>query len=114
MSYSGETRFQLRFHNHLYQKVEIWKTGIQEKFSKNLIFIGVHCRRGDFIKYLKKGSGANVVDYHFFDAAFDIYRQKYNDVNNKVIFLAVSEDVTWIKLRTKLKKDFFLYSFDFV
>ena len=93
-----ETRYQLRFHNHLYQYVENWKTDIQEEFSQNLVYIGVHCRRGDQLKHYRKFSGATVVDHHFFDTAFDIYRQRYNDGNNKVIFLAVTDDIRWTKV----------------
>ena len=77
----------------------------QREYNFIILDIGVHCRRGDFIKYLKKFSGANVVDYHFFDTALDIYRQKYNNGNNKVIFLAVSEDVKWIKVKCEFVID---------
>ena len=38
-----------------------------------------------------------LVDHRFFDAAFDIYRRRYNDERNKVIFLAVSDDIPWIR-----------------
>ena len=37
------------------------------------------------------------MDHRFFDAAFDIYRTRYNDERNQVIFLAVSDDITWIR-----------------
>ena len=37
------------------------------------------------------------MDHRFFDAAFDIYRRRYNDERNQVIFLTVSDDTTWIR-----------------
>ena len=40
-----------------------------------------------------------MVDKAFFDVAFDIYRRRYDDEKNKVIFLAVSDDSEWIKVR---------------
>ena len=100
-----ETRSQLRFHNHLYKHVENWKNEIKQKFSENLIFVGVHCRRGDYLRFYRRSSGANVVDHHFFDVALDIYRQRYNDVNNKVIFLAVTNDIKWMKKNLRKHKD---------
>ena len=39
------------------------------------------------------------MDKVFFDVAFDIYRRRYDDEKNKVIFLAVSDDSEWIKVR---------------
>ena len=38
------------------------------------------------------------MDFSFFDTAFEIYRKKYNNHEEKVIFLAVSDDVNWIKV----------------
>ena len=78
--------------------MENWKTAIQEEFSQNLVYVGVHCRRGDQLKHYRKFSGATVVDHYFFDTAFDIYRQRYNDGSNKVIFLAVTDDIRWTKV----------------
>ena len=68
----------------------------------NPIFVGVHCRRTDYENHLKvlHGDGATLVDHRFFDVAFDIYRRRYNDGKNKVIFLAVSDDENWIKVNS--------------
>ena len=65
----------------------------------------MHCRRGDYLRFYRRSSGANVVDHHFFDVALDIYRQRYNDVNNKVIFLAVTNDIEWMKKNLRKHKD---------
>ena len=64
----------------------------------NPIFVGVHCRRTDYENHLKVLHGATLVDHKFFDVAFDIYRRRYDDGENKVIFLAVSDDPAWIKV----------------
>ena len=92
-------RSELQFHDHLVGHVDQWKNGIRESNEKNIIFVGVHCRRTDFEKHLMSVSGATMVDHHFYEAAFEIYRQKYNDHNNKVIFLAASDDNKWIKVK---------------
>ena len=84
-------------------------TNIQEEFSQHLVYVGVHCRRGDQLKHYRKFSGATVVDHHFFDTAFDIYRQRYNDGNNKVIFLAVTDDIRWTKVAHGFNDDSIIY-----
>ena len=66
----------------------------------NPIFVGVHCRRTDYENHLKVLHGATLVDHTFFDVAFDIYRRRYNDGQNKVVFLAVSDDENWIKVNS--------------
>ena len=93
-----QIRNQLRFYDQIYLHVNIWKSEIEKEFSKKIIYIGVHCRRTDYAKHMKWVSGATLVDHHFFDTAFDIYRNKYNNDHNKVVFLAVSDDNKWLKV----------------
>ena len=76
--------------------METWKQIIREAQNKTVIFVGVHCRRTDYGDHLAM-FGSSMVDHRFFDTAFDMYRRKYNDENNKVIFLAVSDDPAWLK-----------------
>ena len=100
------------FHDHLLQHVEQWKNSIIESTIKNIIFVGtflkfllkiyfqlsgVHCRRTDYKNHYAWGSGGTLVDHRFFDAAFDVYRGRYNDERHQVIFLTVSDDITWIR-----------------
>ena len=59
--------------------------------------MGVHSRKTDYDARLR-ASGGCIVDHRFYDAALDIYRRRYNDQENKVIFLAVSDDPAWIKV----------------
>ena len=62
-----------------------------------MIFVGVHCRKTDYDARLRANGGC-IVDHRFYDAALDIYRRRYNDERNKVIFLAVSDNPGWIKV----------------
>ena len=62
-----------------------------------MIFVGVHCRKTDYDARLRALGGC-IVDHRFYDAALDIYRRRYNDEENKVIFLAVSDNPGWIKV----------------
>lgn len=88
------------FQDHLLEFVREWKTEIilsRRDEAKTVIFIGVHCRRTDFADHYQEVSGASLVDHIFFDKAFDIYRERYNNENQQVAFLAVSDDNHWIK-----------------
>ena len=79
--------------------MEQWKQSIREIQTKNVIFVGVHCRRTDYQNHLNTlYEKATLVDKVFFDVAFDIYRSRYDDEKNKVIFLTVSDDSEWIKM----------------
>jgi len=95
--YLPELRTQFTFHNRLIEHVKNFKKQIQNEIPENVVFVGVHYRGTDFVNYLKKRSGSSPVDHHFYDKAFDIYRKRYNNLKQKVIFLAVSDDPRWLK-----------------
>ena len=87
------------FHDRLIEHVKNFKRKIQGEISTNVLFVGVHCRRTDFLRLLKMpSSNSTYVTHHYFDKAFDVYREKFNSKNVKVIFLAVSDDTKWIKV----------------
>ena len=77
--------------------MERWKQSIRQEENKTVIFVGVHCRKTDYDARLR-ATGGCIVDHRFYDAALDIYRRRYNDEKNKVIFLAVSDDPNWMKV----------------
>ena len=93
-----ELRAHFTFHDHLLAQVEDFKQSIQAAEARSVIFVGVHCRRTDYAHHYKVVSGGTLVDRTFFDAAFAVYRERYNDQQNKVVFLAVSDDPKWMKV----------------
>ena len=93
-----QLRQNFQFHEYLVQHVQNFKRQIQSEFLKKVIFVGVHCRRTDFVNILEKKGTSTYVKHYFYEKAFDIYRAKYNDENTKVIFLSVSDDTKWIKV----------------
>ena len=98
-----ELKKQFIFHDHLTQQVEAWKSSIRKEFNnKNIVFIGVHARRTDYDKHLIEFSGSIPVDQRFYDKAFEIYRKRYNNKDDKVVFLAVSDDTKWIKVSFRI------------
>ena len=58
------------------EHVATWKREIVQKLGekKNIIFIGVHNRRTDYLEHSKIISGSTLVDQVYFNKAFDIYR----------------------------------------
>ena len=56
------------------------------------------CTNGSVQATVRGLAQCALVDHTFFDVAFDIYRRRYNDGKNKVVFLAVSDDENWIKV----------------
>ena len=104
----SDLRKQFKFHDHLVKTVNDWKNSIQNEIIQNVIFVGVHCRRTDFKDHLVAVSGSGMVDHVFYDKAFEIYRSRYNDDSHKIIFLAVSDDVEWIKVKNHRKPFFIL------
>ncbi|OWF55439.1 galactoside 2-alpha-L-fucosyltransferase 1-like [Mizuhopecten yessoensis] len=67
--------------------------------SKNSLYIGVHIRRGDFVRAKSRGYGAVPVPYFY--RAMNYYLKKYKDV----IFVVCSNGLTWCK--DNLDSDFY-------
>ena len=68
--------------------------------SKELIFVGVHARRGDHLSsWLQKFPDSLIGKFEakYFNHAMDLFRNKYNSNITKVIFVATSDDIDWIK-----------------
>ena len=79
-----------------------------------MIFIGAHSRRTDFVEHYKLLAHGSLVDHNHFDNSFEVFRSnisgqkmikpsqflrsRFNDENNRVIFLAVSDDSQWMKV----------------
>ena len=67
----------------------------------NMIFVGVHARRGDhLLSWREKFPDSEIGKFEgkYFNHAMDMFRIKYNKNNTKVTFVATSVDFDWIKL----------------
>ena len=70
-----------------------WKEELRNQSSKQPIFVGVHVRRGDRIHHWTEDAYIQ-----FFEKAFEIYRNRYNNEQQEVLFLTVTDDVEWVKV----------------
>ena len=59
--YLPELRTQFTFHDHLVKHVNNFKKQIKDEIEENVVFVGVHYRGTDFIKFLKERSGQVVL-----------------------------------------------------
>lgn len=57
------------------------------------LVVGVHVRRTDYVTYVKRTTGGNVVGQSYYHKAFQYFRQKYGDV----AFVIASDDRKWCK-----------------
>ena len=89
------------FHDHLISNVTEWKRNIRKDVeTQRIIYVGVHDRRTGYAAHLNDISkGATLVNKKFYQAAFEIYRRRYNSETSKVIFLAVSDEPGWLKVK---------------
>ena len=85
-----DLKVQLEFQDHLLDHVTSWKEQISSQLgseclkliffyqtfadtSENLVFIGVHCRRTDFVEHYKHFAHGNLVDHNHFDNSFEVF-----------------------------------------
>ncbi|GLH16919.1 L-Fucosyltransferase, partial [Gryllus bimaculatus] len=80
----------------------LWKAASSlnsSALSSKVIYIGVHVRRTDYLKYLKKKIGTtNVVTKDYYVHAMKyILRRTNKNGNSKVVFAVTSDDMEWTR-----------------
>ena len=68
--------------------------------QKKTIFVGVHARRGDHLHAWREKFPNSIIGRYegkYFNYAMDLFREKYNNNNTRVMFLATSDNYGWIK-----------------
>jgi hypothetical protein len=84
------------------------KAIVEKEHGKNLVFVGIHARRGDRIqKWKHKAFGSTVGSFEgkFFNEAMDTFRSRYNKGHQKVVFVPTSDDYFWVKKHLVNKND---------
>ena len=62
-------------------------------FPREIIFVGVHIRRTDYLEHVKKHYLGHIASTKFYTDAMDIFRQKFRW--QKCDFIIVSDDIKW-------------------
>ena len=82
----------------LHNKRQATKKPGKKVKKKELTFVGIHCRRTDHIEFEKKHKQIPVhLDYYF--EAMDMFRDRMNNKQSKVVFVFVSDDMEWGKMK---------------
>lgn len=70
-----------------------WKARRGTNSGLDPVVVGVHVRRSDYIAYLKKNTGGDVLGPEYFQRAFQLFRDKFG----YVVFLVASDDRRWCR-----------------
>ncbi len=61
----------------------------------DFLFIGIHVRRGDFTRHMKKLSNGQLLDQQFYFTAMEVFRRKFSD--KVIVFVVASDDMAWCR-----------------
>jgi len=95
-----ELKRELKFQDYFIWEAEKIFLSQRKVNTKDIIFVGVHARRGDHLSsWMDKFPDSEIGKFEekYFNFAMDMFRNKYNKNNTKVIFVATSDDFDWIK-----------------
>ena len=95
--YGQFMRRQLRFkpeYSKFSQKT-LRQIAKRDKSGNEIVFIGVHVRRTDYIKYSKNVLKKKIAGKSHFLAGIEYYQSEYPD--ESVYFITVSDDMAWVR-----------------
>ena len=96
-----ELKKEFKFRDYFILKADEIFSSLWNLTKDNMIFVGVHARRGDhLLSWREKFPDSEIGKFEgkYFNHAMDMFRIKYNKNNTKVTFVATSVDFDWIKL----------------
>ena len=90
------TRNQLRFKPEYKRFAEniLEQLSSSDTSGAEPLFVGLHVRRTDYVQFSKVYLNKNVVGKTYFLEAIEYFQEEYPD--NKVYFVAVSDDLPWV------------------
>ncbi len=65
------------------------------KSGKEVLFIGTHCRRTDYVEFSKTILKKKVAGKSYFLEGIEYYQKEFPD--NEVYFIAISDDMSWVR-----------------
>ena len=66
-----------------------------EKSGKDVVFVGMHARRTDYVAYSKKILKKSVAGRSYYLEGIEYFEEEFPE--EKLFFLAVSDDMSWMK-----------------
>ena len=95
-----ELKREFKFRDYFILKANEIFSFLTNMTNDNMIFVGVHARRGDhLLSWREKFPDSEIGKFEgkYFNHAMNMFRIKYNKNNTTVIFVATSDDFDWIK-----------------
>ncbi|CAL4104061.1 unnamed protein product, partial [Meganyctiphanes norvegica] len=100
-----EIRQQFTWNKEIWNTVQTYirNVGImlKKKGKTKPVFIGVHVRRTDYIKFIEQFGGSEMPTTIYFKRAFEYYKNKYKDA----FFIISTDDQDYVNQEFKLYKD---------
>ena len=66
-----------------------------DKSGKEVLFVGMHCRRTDYVQFSKTILKKKVAGKNHFLEAIEYFQDEFPD--NEVYFIAISDDMPWVR-----------------
>ncbi|XP_066149727.1 galactoside 2-alpha-L-fucosyltransferase SEC1-like [Euwallacea fornicatus] len=109
LAWVQDIKQEFRFKKKLRDKAQHTLWGVVRKLpKKQYTFVGVHVRRTDYEKYLKRKYDEDLVDAQFFLNAMAYFRNKYANP----LFIYVTDDPKWCFNHFGKFKDVFVASYN--
>ncbi|KAJ1131527.1 hypothetical protein NDU88_009863 [Pleurodeles waltl] len=102
-----EIRREFTFHDSINKEVNEYLEELRGS-QKNVTYVGVHVRRGDYVVVMQRDRKGVVADKGYMDKAMAYFRSKYQ----KTIFVVASNDMKWCKVNIDASKGDVYFSGD--
>ena len=66
-----------------------------DRSGKEVLFVGTHCRRTDYVEFSKTILKKKVAGKSHFLEGIEYYQEEFPD--NEVYFIAISDDMSWVR-----------------
>lgn len=84
---------EFTLHDHVREEAQAFLRGLQVNGSQPSTFVGVHVRRGDYVRVMPKVWKGVVADRGYLEKALDRFRARYSSP----VFVVTSDDMAWCR-----------------
>uniref|UniRef100_A0A452R3Z6 L-Fucosyltransferase n=1 Tax=Ursus americanus TaxID=9643 RepID=A0A452R3Z6_URSAM len=84
---------EFTLHDHVREDAQRFLRGLQAKWARRATFVGVHVRRGDYVRVMPRVWKGVVADRGYLRRALDWFRARYL----RPVFVITSDDMAWCR-----------------
>ncbi|XP_045746379.1 galactoside 2-alpha-L-fucosyltransferase SEC1-like isoform X1 [Mirounga angustirostris] len=89
----GEILREFTLHDYVREDAQKFLRGLQAKWARRSTFVGVHVRRGDYVRVMPRVWKGVVADRGYLEQALDWFRARYRSP----VFVITSDDMAWCR-----------------